>query len=205
MLQIPHCLLRIMHCRMVAGDDARGMRALEEAIALASGAERRRCELLREVLEIDIDLRAGQTQRAADRLPAVLAEHRTQGNVMFLRHRPDVAARLADFALARGIETEFVRTLIARNALVAPAEAGAAWPFRLRVRALNAFEIARDGAPLRFSGKAQQRPLDLLKLLVALGGRDMDIQQATTSLWPDADGDSAKGAFDTALYRLRKL
>ena len=30
---------------------------------------------------------------------------------------------------------------------------------------------------MRFTGKAQQRPLDLLKLLVALGGSDVDTQQ----------------------------
>src|SRR6185295_8996699 len=55
------------------------------------------------------------------------------------------------------------------------------------------------------TGKAQQRPLDLLKLLVALGGADVDSQQLMTSLWPDADGAAAKTSFDTTLFRLRKL
>ena len=45
-----------------------------------------------------------------------------------------------------GIETEFVRTLIERNALAAPADAAPAWPFRLRIRALGGFELVRDGA-----------------------------------------------------------
>jgi DNA-binding SARP family transcriptional activator len=98
-----------------------------------------------------------------------------------------------------------VRTLIERNALVAPTDAGPSWPFRLRIRVLNGFELARDGTAMRSSGKAQQRPLDLLKLLVALGGHEVDSEQVTSALWPDADGASAKGAFDTALYRLRKL
>jgi hypothetical protein len=84
---------------------------------------------------------------------------------MFLRNRPDLAARLANHALQNGIETEFVRALIERNALDAPADAAAAWPFRLRIRALGGFELTRDGQPMRFTGKAQQRPLDLLKLL----------------------------------------
>ena len=96
-------------------------------------------------------------------------------------------------------------TLIERNLLAAPADAAPAWPFRLRIMALGGFELVRDGVPMRFTGKAQQRPLDLLKLLVALGGSDVDSQQLTSALWPDADGDAAKTSFDTTLFRLRKL
>jgi DNA-binding SARP family transcriptional activator len=58
---------------------------------------------------------------------------------------------------------------------------------------------------MRFTGKAQQRPLDLLKLLLALGGNDVDSQQLMAALWPDADGAAAKTSFDTTLFRLRKL
>jgi len=203
--QIPHFLLRVAHTRMVADDVEGGMRALDEAVALASRAERRTFEQLREVLEIDLELAAGKAPDATRRLAAILADYRAQGNVMFLRHRPDVAGRLADYALTHGIETEFVRTMIERNALAAPTDAGPAWPFRLRFRVLNGFELVRDGKTMRFSGKAQQRPLDLLKFLVALGGRDVDSEQMTAALWPEADGAAAKGAFDTALYRLRKL
>jgi DNA-binding SARP family transcriptional activator len=53
---------------------------------------------------------------------------------------------------------------------------------------LGAFELVRDGEPVTFTGKAQQRPLDLLKLLVALGGTNIDGQQLMAALWPDADG-----------------
>ena len=58
---------------------------------------------------------------------------------------------------------------------------------------------------MRFTGKAQQRPLDLLKLLVALGGANVDAQQLTAALWPEADGAAAKTSFDSTLFRLRKL
>ena len=92
--QIPHFLLRVAHGRMVTGDTDGGMRALEEAIALSSVTERRTFEQLREVLQIDLDLAAGHSQHAAERLAAVFADYRAQGNVMFLRHRLDVAARL---------------------------------------------------------------------------------------------------------------
>ena len=111
----------------------------------------------------------------------------------------------ANYALEHGIETEFVRTLIKRDALVAPADAGPAWPFRLRVRVLGGFELVRDGETVRFTGKAQQRPLVVLKFVVAAGGNDVDMEHLTAALWPDADGAAAKSSFDSALFRLRKL
>ncbi len=58
---------------------------------------------------------------------------------------------------------------------------------------------------MRFTGKAQQRPLDLLKLVVAQGGDDVESAAVTAALWPEADGAAAKTSFDTALFRLRKL
>ena len=169
-MQLPHFLARLAHSRITAGDRDGGMRAMEEAIAAASDVDRKTFEQQRELVLIEEDIDAGQTQRATERLAAVLAEYRARGQVMFLRNRPDLAARLANHALRHGIETEFVHTLIERNLLAAPADAAPAWPFRLRIKALGGFELDRDGMPMRFTGKAQQRPLDLLKLLVALGG-----------------------------------
>ena len=204
-VQVPHFLVRLAHSRMAAGDNAAGMRALDEAIALASGADRRHFEQLRELVDIGFDISAGRVDRAAARLSAVLADYRSRGAVVFLRSRPDLAARLADFALARDIEPDYVRLLIARNALVAPADAGDRWPFPLRIRALGGFALSRHDEPMRFTGKTQQRPLDLLKLVVALGGRDVDSEHVMAALWPDADGGAAKTSFDTTLFRLRKL
>ena len=73
------------------------------------------------------------------------------------------------------------------------------------MRVLGGFDLVRDGQTVRFTGKAQQRPLDLLKLVVAVGALDVDIEHVTAALWPDADGAAAKSSFDAALFRLRKL
>jgi DNA-binding SARP family transcriptional activator len=95
--------------------------------------------------------------------------------------------------------------LIERHGLVAPDDACAQWPFRLRIRVLGAFELMRDGEPVRFTGKTQQRPLELLKFVVAAGGKSVDAESVTAQLWPDSDGAAAKSSFDSALVRLRKL
>src|SRR6185295_18128065 len=205
LLQLPHFLARAAQARAATGDWDGALRAADEATALAPAFERAAFEQRRELLQIEVEFEAGETQRVSERLAAVLAGYRAKGQFVFMRSRPDLAARLVNFALQQGIETEFVRTLIERNALVAPADASADWPFRLRIRLLGGFELVRDGQPVKFTGKAQQRPLDLLKLLVALGGINVDSQQLTAALWPDADGAAAKTSFDSTLFRLRKL
>jgi len=138
-------------------------------------------------------------------MASVLTERRARGDLVFMPSRPDLGARFANLALERGIETAYVRTLIERHGLVAPDDACAQWPFRLRIRVLGGFELVRNGEPVRFTGKTQQRPLDLLKLVVAQGGKGIDAEYLTSTLWPDADGAAAKSSFDSALFRLRKL
>jgi DNA-binding SARP family transcriptional activator len=54
-------------------------------------------------------------------------------------------------------------------------------------------------------GKAQKKPLELLKALIAHGGRNVDAAMLTGLVWPEAEGDDAKASFDSNLYRLRKL
>ena len=53
--------------------------------------------------------------------------------------------------------------------------------------------------------RAQRKPLELLKALVALGGESIPTEKLTDSFWPDTDGDQASSALSTTLYRLRKL
>jgi len=204
-LQMPHFLARLAWARAALGDRQGASQALDEAMARAAPADRKMFEERRELLQVEADMNAGDTQRAAKGLAGVLAERRARGDIVFLPSRPDLAARFANLALEHGIETAYVRMLIDRHRLVAPDDACAQWPFRLRVRALGGFDLTRDGEPMRFTGKTQQRPLDVLKLVVSLGGKDVDAELVMAGLWPDADGAAAKNSFDSAMFRLRKL
>jgi DNA-binding SARP family transcriptional activator len=47
--------------------------------------------------------------------------------------------------------------------------------------------------------------LDLLKVLIAFGGRGVGVERLQDTLWPDAEGDSAQRSFEITLHRLRKL
>jgi len=204
-LQMPHFFARVAWARAALGDREGATCHLEEAMARAAPVDRKLFEQRRELLQAEADMNAGNTKRAAEGLARVLAERRARGDVVFIPSRPDLASRFANLALERGIETAYVVMLIERHGLVAPDDACAQWPFRLRIRVLGGFALTRDGEPMRFTGKTQQRPLELLKLVVAAGGKGVDADNITATLWPDSDGAAAKSSFDSALFRLRKL
>ncbi len=112
---------------------------------------------------------------------------------------------LALLALDHDIDPPFAQALVRRHALPAPAGAGERWPWPVRVRTLGRFAIERDAAPGAPSRKESRKPLDLLKLLIALGGEAVPVARLCAALWPDAAGDAARNSFDNALHRLRKL
>jgi two-component SAPR family response regulator len=75
----------------------------------------------------------------------------------------------------------------------------------VRIYTLGRFSLLLHGQPARFGRKTPHRPLELLKAVIAFGGRDISYTMLTAALWPDSDGDDAKRAFDTTLHRLRKI
>lgn len=121
--------------------------------------------------------------------------------------RPKVMADLCARALEAGIETEYVQKLIRlRNLTVyPPSTAIEAWPWPIKVYTLGRFELLVNGDPVRFSGKAQKKPLEMLKALVALGGAEAREGQIADFLWPDTEGDTSRSSVKITLHRLRDL
>ncbi|NIV84462.1 MAG: hypothetical protein GWN36_17685, partial [Gemmatimonadetes bacterium] len=106
-----------------------------------------------------------------ERLPGLLGEafglaRRSHGLAPYLWHRP-LLTRLCAEALEAGIETDYVRDLIRRFRLEADPSLAEyeAWPRPLRIYVLGSLRILRDGEAVRFTGKAQKRPLELLTAL----------------------------------------
>jgi tetratricopeptide (TPR) repeat protein len=120
--------------------------------------------------------------------------------------RPMIA-ELCVRAVAADIESEYVQTLVRERGLAServPVEVDA-WPWPVKVVTLGRFEVLREGHPIHFTGKAQKKPLALLKALIALGGENVGESRLADLLWPDADGDAAQQALSTTLHRLRQL
>jgi LuxR family transcriptional regulator, maltose regulon positive regulatory protein len=80
-----------------------------------------------------------------------------------------------------------------------------AWPWPIRIYALGRFGVMIDDHALASTGKAQKKTLEFLKAMIALGAREVDAGELADILWPQAEGDAARSAFDSTVYRLRKL
>jgi len=152
-------------------------------------------------------LEDGDTERA--RLLAALALRigRGQGYRNFTWWLPQQASRLCAFALEQGIETAYVRELIRTRSLTPPRGElqSESWPWPVKIRLLGHFLLEIDGQAANLGGRVQSRVIEMLKVIVALGGREVAEQQISDLLWPEADGDMARQNFKTTLHRLRKL
>jgi len=74
-----------------------------------------------------------------------------------------------------------------------------------KVFLLGRFQVLKDDAPIRVSGRQQRKPLELLQALITFGGIEVGAGKLTDALWPDSEGDAGYHALESALYRLRQL
>lgn len=95
------------------------------------------------------------------------------------------------------------------RSLPEPGSAGASLrevcPGHIQVYTLGRFSIVRGGEPIRFKTKAQRMPMNLLKALIAFGGREVPVERLSDALWSESQGDLARQALAVTLCRLRKL
>lgn len=161
------------------------------------------CEMNRALIALERDNLPGAVDALRHAL-ALSVQMGGMGNPFFV---PRTLTRLYRIALEHDVETEHVRTLIRRLGLHPDAESAYVekWPWRVRIYTLGRFAVTVDGERLDTDGNAARKPLALLKVLIALGGREVSLQRLIDELWPDTDGDAGRQAFDTALHRLRKL
>lgn len=120
---------------------------------------------------------------------------------------PELMSPLLALALKAGIEVEFARELI-RTLKLTPHTTSADtehWPWPIRIYTFGHFKLVRDNKPIQFAGRTQKRALDLLKALIAYGGREVSELKLCDHLWPDAEADNARASFKMTLHRLRGL
>jgi DNA-binding SARP family transcriptional activator len=151
-------------------------------------------------------LDSGRRRRCAAFLRAGLDIMAPLGHLRAFYLNREQMSRLLSVAFEYGLHPEYVRRVLSIRKLPPPALAGdREWPWTLQVYALGGFEVRRDGKPLAFSRKLPRKPLQVLKFLVARGGRSVRHAEVLDALWPDESPGAAARAFDTALHRLRKL
>ena len=150
---------------------------------------------------------AGDMESLLACLPEALAvarENRQIGPHVLLH---DFITPLCQLALAHEMEVDLVGRLIRCGNLM-PVDmlpVPENWPFPVKIQAMGPFQVWHEGKRLDMGAKAQNKPLDLLKALIALGSEEVSTIRLAEALWPDADGDLAAQNLKTTLHRLRKL
>lgn len=153
----------------------------------------------------DATRRHGLREQSSTLLGEAFATGRRGGFLNCMLWLPKMMARLCADALAADIETEYIESLVRKRGLLAPGADVERWPWLVRVYTLGRFALVLDGKPLKASGKPQHRPLELLKALVALGGREVHGEALIEALWPDASGLGAQKTLQITVRRLREL
>jgi DNA-binding SARP family transcriptional activator len=191
---------------IAAGDHGRARDVLAQALELADviGSDLMRFTSLCAMAHSLLSTGEGEAALAALRSAFALGAKQDL-MITYPVAAPGMMANLCSRALEVGIQPDYVRRMIAKLGLVPTSPAILEWPWPLKIYTLGRFAVDRHGKALRSSGKAQHKPLDLLKALIAFGGKDVNTRQLTEALWPDAEGDAAQGAFDATLHRLRRL
>ncbi|MBN8453108.1 BTAD domain-containing putative transcriptional regulator [Accumulibacter sp.] len=204
--------------------------------ALASA--RRYGDLMQgEIIRYEIDLceatfalAAGDEARCAGALQRAFTVGARQDYRNHHHFFPTEMARLCAFALEHDIVPDFARRLIGIRRLKPPRIDLPQWPWHVRIHTLGRFSLVVAGQPISATDGLQQKPLELLRVLIALGGRAIRISEVIGEIWPAdgtiggerraaarrirrpplvageaAVGRRERGAFDSALSRLRRI
>jgi two-component SAPR family response regulator len=132
---------------------------------------------------------------------------RDEGYVSIPFFKPETLSRLCAQALDAGIETDYARHVIRKRDLKPPLNAALSerWPWPVKITTFGGLTLRVHGEPVQWSRKAQHKPIDLLRALVAYGGQGVPSNKLMDNLWPEAEGDAAASALKTTLHRLRKI
>jgi len=190
-----------------SGDERRAASQLRKVHASARNIDNRLLEFMSLSTYAYIALEHGRERSGLSALRYAMDLGREHGFKHFLWWVPKVMARLCEHALKFGIETEYVCDLVKARGLVpeTPPVLVKEWPWRYRIVSFGEFGILKDNKPLGVFARVQQKPLQLLKGIVGLGGENVSESALAEALWPRIDADYAHRSLTTNLHRLRKL
>jgi LuxR family maltose regulon positive regulatory protein len=164
-------------------------------------------QFMSSLLEAHFAIEEGQNERGIAVLRHALAIGRERGFSYFSWWIPQIMARLCAKALEEKIEVEYVQELIRKTRLAPDADASTseAWPWPVKIYTFGRFEVYVNGQPLPRTRKAPYRVLQMLQVIIALGGQEVSMSRLIDVLWPNAEGDTGQETFNKTLQRLRRL
>lgn len=182
-------------------DDAQDW--IRRALASATGSEIPLTEDARTLLDAAAEAGRGLGSCAARKLRDVLPRHRARFLNALFPAAPRLAGQLAELALEAGAQADHVATIIVAQDLRPSTRTGSHWPWPVAIRVLGAFSLSLAGTPVSSTGKAQQRLIEFLRILVVAGAAGRSQQSLEVQLWSDSE--NPKSALAVAVHRLRKF
>ena len=122
-----------------------------------------------------------------------------------LPNLPSVISNILADGLRYGFEVDFCKEVIRRRQLQPPTLEIPHWPWPVKVYVLGGVKVVIDGKPLQVRTKAQKKPLELLKILIATLEGNAQYDYVCRLLWPEKKSFEAKKALEINIHRLRKL
>ncbi|HWQ38240.1 MAG TPA: BTAD domain-containing putative transcriptional regulator [Burkholderiales bacterium] len=156
-------------------------------------------------IESLIALKRAELDLCRTRLAQALAEIRCSERLVFIRWFAYTLSELLPMALKFNIETETACRIINELRIAPKDRQQERWPWAIRIRMLGQFEITVLGQPICYSRKIPRKPLALLGLIIALGGRNVPEETLLDALWPESEGDVGYRLLKVTLHRLRTL
>ena len=195
------------HVLILSNEQSRAATLLREVQRFLKSVDSALLEFKYHLVRAHAAVTAGEERACADEVRKAFAVGRSRKIYRFDWWLPSVMQSLCAFALERDIETPYVRELIRRRRLPPDGNSPApsSWPWPIKIFTLGQFSLELEGKAVMFGGKAPKKPLELLKAIIAMGGKDVSEERIIDVLWPEASGDLAYKSFEMALQRLRKL
>jgi ATP/maltotriose-dependent transcriptional regulator MalT/DNA-binding SARP family transcriptional activator len=201
------CRLALALVLAETGEERRAASELRKVRAAARSIDNRLLEFMCLTTYAYIALEHRRERSGVAALRYAMGLGREYGFRHFIWWLPKVMAKLCERALEYGIETDYVRDLVRERRLVSetPPVLVHEWPWRFRIASFGNFEILKDDKPLGVFARVQQKPLELLKGIIGMGGENVRESTLAEALWPRIDADYAHRSLTTNLHRLRKL
>jgi LuxR family maltose regulon positive regulatory protein len=198
---VPAMLAQVALAR---GDGAAALACLDRASDRAAGVARSASPLML-LLQAAAHLACGELAQAEAATRGWLQHSKHGGIARHFAAADRCVTQVLAFALQRRIEPDHARQLIRLLEPPPPASDIEEWPWPVHVRVLGTPRLDVAQGLAAAGRRPQKKPLELLHYIVAQGGEPAAITAAMDALWPEADGDAAKKAFDITLHRLRRL
>jgi len=201
------CRYALAHALFAASEHVTALRLLEQApIPWVGGIPHRQLLYYCTFSKGCFLLEMGDREKAMPLLHQALSLGRKGGFGLPLWLPPARMETAFHAILEQNIEVSHVQHLIRQAGILPqnPVTVPEQWPVPIRVFTLGRFALQLNGEPLATT-QTKNRPLELLKAIIAMGGEDIAQEKLIDALWPDADGDTALKSLHTTLHRLRKL